>query len=60
MSTPLLDDVWKRRGINILWDGKMLTEMGAAKKVVSLRRFFDLYQAGWPKDIRLTRWGVHR
>lgn len=50
MSSPLLDDVWKRRGINILWDGETLTEMKAAKKVVSLRQFFDLYQAGWPED----------
>ena len=50
MSTPLLDDVWKRRGISILWDGEMLTTMGAAKKVISLRRFFDLYQANWPEE----------
>ena len=32
MSEPLLDDVWKRRGINILWDGGTLTAMDAAKK----------------------------
>lgn len=50
MSAPLLDDVWKRRGINILWDGDTLTTLDAAKKVISLRRFFDLYQAGWPED----------
>ena len=50
MSEPLLDDVWKRRGINILWDGGTLTAMDAAKKVISLRHFFELYQDGWPDD----------
>ena len=50
MSEPLLDDVWKRRGINILWDGGTLTAMDAAKKVISLRHFFELYQDEWPDD----------
>ena len=50
MNQPLLDDVWKRKGINILWDGNVLSEMDAASKVISLRRFFELYEAGWPED----------
>lgn len=50
MNTPLTDDVWKRRGINILWSGSALTELQAAPKVVSLRRFFELQELGWPED----------
>lgn len=50
MNTPLTDDVWKRRGINILWSGSALTELQAAPKVVSLRRFFELQALGWPDD----------
>ena len=50
MNQVLLDDVWKRKGINILWDGEVLTDLDAASKVVSLRRFFELYEAGWPED----------
>jgi hypothetical protein len=50
MNPPLLDDVWKRKGINILWSGNTLSELGAASNVISLRRFFELYEAGWPDD----------
>lgn len=50
MNTPLTDNVWKRRGINILWSGKALTELKAAPKVVSLRRFFELQENGWPEE----------
>ncbi len=53
MNAALLDDVWKRRGISILWDGDTLTQFEAASKVISLRRFFELYEANWPEeDIR--------
>lgn len=51
MNPSLLDDVWKRKGINILWSGIALNELGAASKVISLRRFFELYDAGWPEDL---------
>jgi hypothetical protein len=44
------DDVWKRRGVSILWDGDTLVKMDAASKVISLRRFFDLFEEGWPED----------
>lgn len=50
MNKALTDDVWKRRGISILWDGDTLTEINAASKVISLRRFFELYEANWPEE----------
>lgn len=50
MNAPLRDDVWKRRGISILWDGDMLTQLKAAEKVISMRRFFELYEANWPDE----------
>lgn len=49
MNPPLTDDVWTRRGINVLWDGLTLARLGAAPKAISLRRFFELNAAGWPK-----------
>jgi hypothetical protein len=50
MNPPLRDEVWKRRGINVLWDGATLGQLQAAPMVISLRRFFELYEAGWPED----------
>ena len=50
MTAPLTDDVWTRRGINVLWDGAALARIGPVSGVISLRRFFDLDQAGWPED----------
>lgn len=50
MNAALLDDVWKRRGISVLWDGDTLSQFNAASKIISLRRFFELYEAGWPED----------
>lgn len=48
MNPALNDDVWKRRGISILWDGDTLAHLQATDKVISLRRFFELYEANWP------------
>ena len=50
MSSVLLDDVWKRRGISVLWDGDTLSQLNAVSKIISLRRFFELYEANWPED----------
>jgi len=50
MPQPLTDDVWKRKGINVLWSGAALAELEAAPKVISLRRFFELQLAGWPEE----------
>lgn len=49
MNPPLTDDVWTRRGVNVLWDGEALARLGAATRAVSLRRFFELGAAGWPE-----------
>jgi hypothetical protein len=50
MNSPLTDDVWTRRGISVLWDGHQLADLDAASKVISLRRFFELHEAGWPEE----------
>lgn len=50
MNPALTDDVWKRRGISILWDGDTLAHLQATDKVISLRRFFELYKTDWPED----------
>lgn len=50
MNVPLTDDVWKRKGINVLWSGETLADMNAALQVISLRRFFDLQQNDWPEE----------
>lgn len=50
MNIPLTDDVWKRKGINVLWSGKALADMNAAPQVISLRRFFELQQHDWPEE----------
>ncbi len=50
MNAILRDDVWKRRGISILWDGDILTQFQAADKVISMRRFFEFYEANWPEE----------
>lgn len=50
MKASLEDDCWTRQGINVLWDGVALARIGPVSKVISLRRFFDLDQAGWPED----------
>ncbi len=50
MKAPLEDDVWTRRGINVLWDGAALTRIGPVAAAISLRRFFTLDALGWPED----------
>lgn len=51
MSAPLINfDLWTRQGITVLWDGDQLNNLCEAKDVISLRRFLDLYKAGWPDD----------
>ncbi len=53
MTSPLRDDKWKRRGISVLWDGDTLAQLEAASRVVSLRHFVELYEAGWPDEMPL-------
>ena len=44
----LLDDIWTRRGISLLWDAEALATVCAPQQVVSLRRFLELHALGWP------------
>lgn len=50
MNPPLTDDVWKRRGISVLWDVPGLASMGSLETAISLRDFFlwdaDEWQQG--------------
>lgn len=51
MQSPLVnDDLWTRRGITLLWDADELNKICQPNQVISLRRFFQLYEAGWPED----------
>lgn len=51
MQSPLVnDDLWTRRGISLLWDADELNKLCQPSQVISLRRFRQLYEAGWPED----------
>jgi hypothetical protein len=50
MGPPLLDDIWTRRGISLLWDAEALTKLCPPKQVVSVRQFLQLHAAGWAED----------
>lgn len=57
MTSPLVnDDLWTRRGITLLWDADELNKLCQPSQIISLRRFFQLYEAGWPDDqLRLVK-----
>jgi hypothetical protein len=46
---PLLDDIWTRRGISLIWDAEALAKACKPQQVVSLRRFLYLHSLGWPE-----------
>ena len=50
MGPPLLDDIWTRRGISLLWDAETLAGLCTPSQVISLRQFLQLHAAGWPED----------
>lgn len=50
MGPPLLDDIWTRRGISLLWDAETLARLCTPSQVISLRQFLQLHAAGWPED----------
>ena len=51
MQAPLVnDDLWTRRGITLLWNAGELNKLCQAQQVISLRKFRQLHDAGWPKD----------
>ncbi len=46
----LQDDVWKRRGVSLLWGGKALSALAQPQSVVTIRQFFALV-GGWPDEL---------
>jgi hypothetical protein len=46
----LQDDVWKRRGISLLWGGDVFSAFARPQDVVSIRQFFALAER-WPDDL---------
>jgi hypothetical protein len=51
MQAPLVnDDLWTRRGITLLWNAGELNKLCQPKQVISLRKFRQLHDAGWPED----------
>tara|TARA_B100001123_G_scaffold250742_1_gene279868 strand:+ start:9192 stop:9707 length:516 start_codon:yes stop_codon:yes gene_type:complete len=48
---PLVNnDLWNRRGITLLWDADELNKLCQPQEVISLRRFRQLEDAGWPEE----------
>ena len=48
MHDPLVaDDLWKRRGISLLWDADSLNGLCDSDQVISLRQFRGLHADGW-------------
>ena len=43
-------DVWKRRGVSLLWGGQTLSVLTEPQSVVSIRQFFAL-QSNWPDEL---------
>lgn len=46
----LQGDVWKRRGVSLLWDAETLSVLAQPWQVVSIRQFFALV-GQWPDDL---------
>jgi hypothetical protein len=46
----LQGDVWKRRGVSLLWAGETLSALSQPQKVVSIRQFFAMV-GNWPGDL---------
>lgn len=50
MNLILLDDVWLRKGISVIWDNPVLAKLVKENRAISLREFFSYYENGWPDD----------
>ncbi|MCX6876430.1 MAG: hypothetical protein NTW21_21870 [Verrucomicrobia bacterium] len=50
MNPPLTDDVWKRKGISVLWDVAGLASLGSLQTAISLREFFLWNADDWRED----------
>lgn len=46
----LQGDVWKRRGVSLLWGGETLSALTQPNQVVSIREFFSMV-GKWPDDL---------
>jgi len=46
----LQDDIWKRRGVSLLWGADSLSNLVKPKDVLSIREFFALV-GNWPNDL---------
>ncbi len=46
----LQGDVWKRRGVSLLWGGEALSVLAQPQQVVSIRQFFAMV-GQWPDDL---------
>lgn len=51
MNEPLNDDIFKRRGISLLWNIQSFQDSNFCdlKKIISLRKFFSHHQMRWTK-----------
>lgn len=50
MNPILLDDVWQRKGISVIWDNPVLAKLVKDNRAISLREFFSYYEKSWPDD----------
>ena len=50
MNPILLDDVWLRKGISVIWDNTVLAKLVKDNRAISLREFFSYYENDWPDD----------
>lgn len=50
MSMNLIDNVWQRKGVSVIWDNMVLAELLNSNRAISLREFFVLYDQNWPES----------
>ncbi len=50
MNPVLLDDVWLRKGISVIWDNPVLAKLVKDNRAISLREFFSYYENRWRPD----------
>lgn len=50
MSSILLDNVWQRTGISVIWDNPVLAKLVKNNRAISLREFFLYYENSWPEN----------
>jgi hypothetical protein len=46
----LKGDVWKRRGVSLLWEAEAFSALSKPEDVVSIRQFFAMV-GNWPNDL---------